>query len=155
MPDLPSRASPEGTPVRLFVYGTLMPGGRYYEQYCRGRLLREFPAALRGTLYGLPEGYPALARGRNLVRGWVLEFEHPGLLSSLDALEGYLPAGDGSQNEYWRERARAWSLEPEGPPFAVWVYRMRSAEIRRRKGWHLPSGSWAPPAHEAPRSLAN
>src|SRR5690606_31781032 len=45
--------------IELFVYGTLRPGGRHHERFCRG-LVRSEPGLARGTLEHLPAGYPRL-----------------------------------------------------------------------------------------------
>lgn len=47
------------TLLDVFVYGTLKRGQRNYERFCRGALaVRE--ATVRGRLYDLPFGFPAL-----------------------------------------------------------------------------------------------
>ena len=47
------------TPLLMFFYGTLKRGHRNHDAFCRGALLvRE--ATVRGELYDLPFGYPAL-----------------------------------------------------------------------------------------------
>jgi gamma-glutamylcyclotransferase (GGCT)/AIG2-like uncharacterized protein YtfP len=43
--------------IDVFVYGTLRPGGRYHDRYCRGVVAIE-PATARGRLEHLPAGYP-------------------------------------------------------------------------------------------------
>lgn len=58
-----------GEPVLLdvFVYGTLKRGQRNHERFCRGALaVRE--ATVRGRLYDLPFGYPALVVPKEDVR---------------------------------------------------------------------------------------
>lgn len=45
--------------IDVFVYGTLRPGGRYHDRFCRG-LVRAEPASARGTLERLPAGYPRM-----------------------------------------------------------------------------------------------
>ncbi len=47
------------TAVSLFFYGTLMRGQANHDRYCRGAL-RVQEATLRGELYDLPFGFPAL-----------------------------------------------------------------------------------------------
>jgi gamma-glutamylcyclotransferase (GGCT)/AIG2-like uncharacterized protein YtfP len=43
----------------IFVYGTLKRGQRNHERFCRGALAAR-EASVRGRLYDLPYGYPAL-----------------------------------------------------------------------------------------------
>jgi gamma-glutamylcyclotransferase (GGCT)/AIG2-like uncharacterized protein YtfP len=45
--------------LRLFVYGTLMRGGRFHERYCKGVLSIE-AASVRGRLHQLLQGYLVL-----------------------------------------------------------------------------------------------
>lgn len=46
--------------IRLFVYGTLLRGGRYHARYC-GSASDIGPATVTGRLYDLDAGYPTLA----------------------------------------------------------------------------------------------
>lgn len=45
--------------IDVFVYGTLRPGGRFHDRFCRG-LVRAEPASARGTVERLPAGYPRM-----------------------------------------------------------------------------------------------
>jgi gamma-glutamylcyclotransferase (GGCT)/AIG2-like uncharacterized protein YtfP len=57
MPDGPVRSGRAGV-LRVFVYGTLMPGQVNHPRFCHGA--RDAgPATLRGHIYHLPAGYPA------------------------------------------------------------------------------------------------
>src|SRR5215212_2403611 len=49
----------DGSPLLMFFYGTLKRGERNYERYCSG-VLRVEEAAVRGDLYDMLVGYPAL-----------------------------------------------------------------------------------------------
>ena len=76
-------------PPKIFVYGTLKPGGRNYA------LARGVTHAEDGYLDGYtllhfePEGYPAMVPGAGRVYGVVLTFADLGAaLPDLDALEG-------------------------------------------------------------------
>lgn len=71
----------------LFVYGTLMTGGS--QAGLLGRAPRR-TARVHGTLYRLPEGYPAMALGGS---GWVHgelveDAATPTILTVLDQYEG-------------------------------------------------------------------
>jgi gamma-glutamylcyclotransferase (GGCT)/AIG2-like uncharacterized protein YtfP len=50
---------PRDSRLRLFVYGTLKRGFGNHRRLCQGLVSAE-PAEIRGKLYGLPVGYPAL-----------------------------------------------------------------------------------------------
>ena len=45
--------------IDVFVYGTLRPGGRFHDRFCRG-LVRAESAFARGTVERLPAGYPRM-----------------------------------------------------------------------------------------------
>lgn len=49
----------EPTRLGIFVYGTLKRGQRNHDRFCRG-VLTVVEATVRGRLYGLPLGFPAL-----------------------------------------------------------------------------------------------
>ena len=51
----------------IFVYGTLKRGQRNHERFCRGALAAR-EATVRGRLYDLPHGYPALVVPRGDVQ---------------------------------------------------------------------------------------
>ena len=76
-------------PPKIFVYGTLKPGGRNYF-LARGVTNTE-NACLDGYIlvHFEPEGYPAMVPGKGRVYGVVLTFADLGAaLPELDALEG-------------------------------------------------------------------
>jgi gamma-glutamylcyclotransferase (GGCT)/AIG2-like uncharacterized protein YtfP len=75
-------------PIRLFVYGTLMPGGGIYHRLERhARLAR--PATVEGVLMDLG-AFPALVPGEGVVRGVLLDIEPEGLRIA-DQIEGHRP----------------------------------------------------------------
>ncbi|MDI3327628.1 MAG: gamma-glutamylcyclotransferase [Alicyclobacillaceae bacterium] len=132
----------------VFVYGTLMGGERNHEwlapYVCRGS-----PAAVRGRIYILSEGYPMLDP---FPAGWVvgeLYLVAPAgeALRRLDALEGFEGRGN-PDNEYERVRLWTWTgkrgrWEPAVP---AWVYiaprRRRERLAEEARQW--PSGvRWA------------
>ncbi|MFO8027172.1 MAG: gamma-glutamylcyclotransferase family protein [Opitutales bacterium] len=49
--------------LSVFVYGTLKPGGRYWPEFCEGKVGEPIPAKIRGALYDLHVGYPGLWLG--------------------------------------------------------------------------------------------
>lgn len=119
---------PEGA---LFVYGSLLSGGG--TGFLAG--LDASPARVRGRLYRMPHGYPALVLDDEA--GWVtgelvvLDGEHR--LTVLDHYEGV------SRGLYARVPVRVASA---GRTRGAWAYTMSDAQIRSRKGVALPSGRW-------------
>jgi gamma-glutamylcyclotransferase (GGCT)/AIG2-like uncharacterized protein YtfP len=72
--------------VNLFVYGTLM-GGAPQGALLAG--LRRSPATVRGRLYAMPAGYPALVLGGAArVSGELVQGVDPNRLVVLDRYEG-------------------------------------------------------------------
>jgi gamma-glutamylcyclotransferase (GGCT)/AIG2-like uncharacterized protein YtfP len=74
--------------VRLFVYGTLMPGHGNHRRIERF-VLRARPGRITGILVDLG-AFPALVPGDGLVEGVLLEID-PSALSITDQIEGYAP----------------------------------------------------------------
>ena len=126
---------------RTFVYGTLQPGGHYFPTYCQGRSTIVGRAKIRGRLYHLPVGYPALASGREWVHGWVLNLHSRETLEAIDQLEGYSPKIPQSWCEYRRFRASVFTLDGKRWNSA-WAYRMDENRILAMRGRYLPSGQW-------------
>ncbi len=151
----------------VFVYGTLKRGQRNHERFCRGVLaVRE--ASLRGRLYDLPLGFPALvvpkedvrATGTADYRADVEAQNHArtgtpvtspnrdvihGELMSFDDPEERLPALDGlegfrpgEKSFYGRVLVPA-TLAKTGAIVPAWVYVVEAAS-----GVYLPGGCWPP-----------
>jgi gamma-glutamylcyclotransferase (GGCT)/AIG2-like uncharacterized protein YtfP len=74
--------------LRLFVYGTLMPGHGNHRRIERF-VLRARPGRITGILVDLG-AFPALVPGDGLVEGVLLEIV-PSALSITDQIEGYAP----------------------------------------------------------------
>jgi gamma-glutamylcyclotransferase (GGCT)/AIG2-like uncharacterized protein YtfP len=74
--------------IRLFVYGTLMPG---HGNHCRIErfVLRARPGRITGILVDLG-AFPALVPGDGLVEGVVLDIDDSALAIT-DQMEGYAP----------------------------------------------------------------
>lgn len=134
------------SPIDVFVYGTLKPGNRYYQQYCRGKTRDERAAIAYGQLYDLPTfGYPAMTVGVDRVYGFLLSFTEPEILAQLDDLEGYHPQRSPSQNEY--ERVQIEVFHPENPEISLawaWVYLQSRDRVQSLGGILLADGCWQP-----------
>lgn len=130
----------DAAPLKIFVYGTLQPGERYHEEFCRGALLAVFPAKVRGRLFDLPAlGYPALAAGNDWVPGYLLELKpDEDLLVRLDELEG-VDESSPEDCEYQRVTIEAYSSDDEVLGIA-WVYIMAPSRIAAFGGVLMPSG---------------
>jgi gamma-glutamylcyclotransferase (GGCT)/AIG2-like uncharacterized protein YtfP len=113
----------------LFVYGTLLSG-----EARAGMLgeLRRQPAHIRGQLYHLPAGYPAVVLGGDSrVHGQIVDAPGDRLLAMLDVYEG---VADGL---YRREIVGATlGLRTE----RAWVYVTDAARVTQ--GRHLTQGRW-------------
>ena len=151
-------------PPRLdvFVYGTLKRGQHNHERFCRGVVeVRE--ATVRGRLYDLPYGFPALVVPEEnvLVTGTTnyladMEKQHVvsssraistrwvtvhGELMAFDDPEERLPALDSLEGyvpgeEGLYERVLV-PVEVAGETVLAWTYRGKKVN-----GVYLPSGSW-------------
>jgi gamma-glutamylcyclotransferase (GGCT)/AIG2-like uncharacterized protein YtfP len=154
------------TPVTLFFYGTLKRGHANHDRFCLGALQVE-EATLRGRLYDLPFGFPALVVPEEDVRATgsadpvhdaseqrrlndteLRPRNGPrvsGELFTFGDPEERLPALDrlegfdpgGGPNLYRRVLVPAETSE--GAHVAAWVY-----AIEKPSGTHLPGGRWPP-----------
>ncbi len=88
-------SSRSGARLTLFFYGTLKRGHANHDPFCRG-YLRVEEATVRGRLYDLPFGYPALVVPEEDVRA----------AGTTD------PVGDASEQ---RRLGRAGMQQPDGP----------------------------------------
>jgi gamma-glutamylcyclotransferase (GGCT)/AIG2-like uncharacterized protein YtfP len=117
--------------VRVFVYGSLLPGLSNYgviEPY----LLASKPGRIRGRLvnYG---PYPALLlEGDQFVRGKWMDVAASGL-SALDVLEGFI--GIEELNDY----ERVWITDVDDSGLSGWVYIWTES-----RGYPLVDGDWWP-----------
>ncbi|MFP4494273.1 MAG: gamma-glutamylcyclotransferase [Puniceicoccaceae bacterium] len=127
---------------RVFVYGTLKPGGLYWPRFCAGRVRAVRGARVRGRLYDLDAGYPALRiGGTEWVRGVVLDLAGPEVLRGIDRLEGFEPGRAEDRNEYNRRRTEAF--DPGGEALGcVWTYEMDLRRIEASGGRLIPEGVW-------------
>ena len=115
------------TPNALFVYGTLMRGQSNHTLI--ESALRIETATVRGLLFGLPEGYPALVDGEGIVHGELCFFEDLGaILPDVDEYEGAL---------YYRTRCEV--TLPSGERHLAWYY---VASDVPSGAWPIPSGRW-------------
>ncbi|WOO40013.1 gamma-glutamylcyclotransferase family protein [Rubellicoccus peritrichatus] len=144
--DIDGKSSQEA--IRVFVYGTLKPGGHYWDRFCEGKVTDATEAKVRGKLYDLPVGYPAMTESTNeWCYGHVLTLKNQSALDGLDYLEGYIPGRKESENEYQRITVEAFNKLSE-PLGKVWCYVMLSDIIYKQHGSFIPSGVWPLKQHE-------
>lgn len=140
--------SPE-LPPRVFVYGTLRPGGRNAALTTRFGPPEVRAATLPGfrLLHLSPENYPALVPGEpeERVRGEVLTYPPEvwaRVLPLLDALEGV----HASPPLYHRQRVRAAPVvggPVPGRSEEVWTYVYADrARLTRPGAAAVPGGDW-------------
>lgn len=133
--------------LKVFVYGTLKPGGRYHRQYCAADLVTAIPALTHGQLYDFPQlGYPGMTPGPDWVQGHLLTFRSEQVLVDLDGLEDYDPTRPMAENEYWREEVKVFDLNYQTLGMA-WAYFMDEARSRALGGVYLADGNWPVDAH--------
>lgn len=115
----------------LFVYGSLKSIGAQSQLLGTGR---RRPGTIRGRLYGLPAGYPAVAlEEEGIVHGEWLDPVPRNLLALLDTYEG-VPEG-------LFER-RVVEVSTSAVRFSAWAWVME--DPRSRGGTPIKSGRWRP-----------
>jgi len=122
---------------RIFVYGTLMKPFENYKLYLEGRISHIIPGKTYGLLYHLPEGYPALLSGNEIIEGEVMESVDENLLQSLDRLEDYDEWSDN--NLYIREIRSIWTEYGE---MLCWVYVYNDERYAKENGILVSNGNW-------------
>jgi len=126
---------------RVFVYGTLKPGGYYWPRFCEGRVSEAIQAKVKGNLYALPMGYPALAKGDGWAMGYLLTLHDDAVLAGFDMLEDYDPERNPSENEYQRVEVTVYTLDGEAVGSA-WTYIMSLDRINELQGVIITNGDW-------------
>jgi len=128
------------TPV--FVYGTLKPGGRYWPEFCEGKVDEAVPAKVRGELYDMHLGYPGLRlTGDAWVLGYCLTFRNEADFLRLDWLEGYAPDRPEEANEYLRLKVPCY--DPSGVLLGeVWAYEITKWMMQKHGATRIPDGIW-------------
>ncbi len=135
--------------VKVFVYGTLMPGECNHKPYCQSQIKPPAAGYVLGKIYHLSHfGYPGVCEGDDKVWGYCLTFPTGFSLADLDDLEDYKPGRDSQLNVY----ERLWEdiFNPQGKVMGkAWLYRMGSAKIQDYGGIYLPTGRWSSAEFEA------
>jgi gamma-glutamylcyclotransferase (GGCT)/AIG2-like uncharacterized protein YtfP len=112
-------------PVKIFVYGTLMPTQGNYDFFLRGFTNSEKRATVTGELWE-HNGIPMVVHGDDKIEGYVVELKHSWQLYVIDRLEyGYnrvmrdvkLDAGGSDQAYVYmfaKHTAKSIGAEPTG-----------------------------------------
>ena len=127
--------------LRVFVYGTLKPGERYYPVYCEGRVKEVRRGWVKGQLYALALGYPAMIADHGKVQGFLLTFADLSVLTNLDRLEGYQSEQVPELNEYQRQKIIVYDLSGKSLGKA-WAYFMTLEKVKHLGGIRVTSGWW-------------
>lgn len=128
--------------LTVFVYGTLKPGEAAHEQYCTPYLKASQSAWVRGLLFHLPQGYPALTVGDRWVEGVLLHLREEAAIARLDAFEDYDPTRPDVDNLYVRRSRPVFAADHQSIGTA-WVYLMTSARVTELGGIPIPQGVWS------------
>lgn len=134
--------------TQMFVYGTLQPGEINYG-VCAEAVVEARPAIVRGHLYHLPMGYPALTLETQTVRGFLLTFANPGIVQRLDeferhdpiVLQRYVTSETSQQYEYERGLIQVFDLEGRSLGTA-WSYLMTIEQIQKIGGIPVSAQQW-------------
>lgn len=141
--------------IQVFVYGTLKPGEVNY-RVCAGAVVETRPAIASGLLYALPLGYPAMTAGKGMVRGSILSFAHPGILSVLDEFEQHdpqefshlLPDLCWQQHQYQRQQIQVFDPK-QNCLTPAWAYLMTAQQVTQLGGVLIGNGDWHPEKQKA------
>ncbi|MEJ6481457.1 gamma-glutamylcyclotransferase [Nostoc punctiforme UO1] len=128
--------------VRVFVYGTLKPGEANYKKYCAGKVVDVKRAFVKGKLFALPMGYPAMTLGNSKVYGYLLSFPNPKILNELDVLENYQPFRQPAENLYNRQIIEVYEPQSLSLGWAL-VYLMALEQVEQLGGLLQPDGWWS------------
>lgn len=132
---------PNSELIKVFVYGTLKPGESNYQHYCGGKVVTATRSSVKGQLFTLPVGYPAMVLGEGVVQGYLLTFNTANILQHLDPLEGHDPQRPPEKNFYNRKQLEVFTPEAELLGLA-WAYFMTLDQVEQMGGVIIPSGWW-------------
>ena len=128
---------PGDEPVRVFVYGTLQPGGEAWHLVAPHACSVD-RASVRGVLWDTGLGYPALtldAHGSAPVPGAVVELDPDHAAQALEELDAYEGVGVGSY-----ERRRVDLIDGR----SVWTYVWMASVAGSRRVARWPLGDQNP-----------
>ncbi|MBU3812124.1 MAG: gamma-glutamylcyclotransferase [Candidatus Niameybacter stercoravium] len=125
---------------KVFVYGSLRTDFWNYDKVLKNRVRQVEKGKIKGDLYHLPAGYPAVIPGEGTVYGEVVTLSQDKILKSLDLLEGYMGEGEGEENLYVRVKQKV-HLE-DGSQQMCWAYIYVDEKAAKKEGKYIPYGDW-------------
>jgi gamma-glutamylcyclotransferase (GGCT)/AIG2-like uncharacterized protein YtfP len=135
--------------IRFFVYGTLKPGYPPYARLCQPWVKTTTPAEVRGCLYHLPLGYPALTCGSDRVQGVLLTFEQEEIIAILDNYEQHDPGAIARTYPGISYQAVGYSRvqlpvfsSAQTPVGLAWAYTMTPEQVQLLGGAFVTDGNW-------------
>lgn len=123
---------------KIFVYGSLRQDYWNHDKVFKNRIRSIEKGKIKGKLYHLPAGYPAVLKGQDEVYGEIITITQEKILKSVDFLEGYL--GEGKENLYTREKCEA--VLEDGTKVDCWVYSYVNEREAKKEGLYIPHGDW-------------
>lgn len=125
---------------RVFVYGTLMQGMSNHHLVAP-YLIAIYSAQMRGILFDLPYGYPAVLDGEGVVKGELIELSDVAdALATLDKLEQY-HGQICPENLY--DRVIREVIDSNGNVISAYVYLWSKPEKLEDIGKRIPNGEWS------------
>lgn len=128
--------------LTVFAYGTLKPGESGFEYYCKPYIIQAEPAYSLGTLFHLPQGYPAMTEGNRPVSGVLLHLRDEGAIAHIDTFEEYDPTRPDIDNLYVRQHREIFSMN-HAPLGIAWIYLMTPERVKTLGGVLVESGTWS------------
>ncbi len=126
----------------IFVYGTLMKGFQNHELYLAERVLERSAGYMKGELYHLKYGYPAVIDGTGEVKGEIyLVKDIEKLLPVLDYLEDYNQPGQ--EDLYKREMREVRDDKGNIKKCYVYIWSPNRLPELKEVGRHIGHGDWA------------
>lgn len=127
--------------LSVFVYGTLKPQESAYPHYCEPHVEQVQVACMRGNLFHLPQGYPAMTDGDRWITGALLRFRQAEVIAAIDQFEDYDPQRPAPENLYQRRLKPVFS--PTHQPLGeAWVYLMSRPQVQALGGVKVASDRW-------------
>jgi gamma-glutamylcyclotransferase (GGCT)/AIG2-like uncharacterized protein YtfP len=135
-------SDPSNREIKVFVYGTLKPGEDNYENFCKDKYITKQSAWVKGSLYDLPMGFPAMVESDEFVRGVLYHFKDENALLCIDQLEGYDPRYNQDRNLYERKIVDVYDNDKK-PITRAWAYYMTLARALTLNGKKVENGNWS------------
>lgn len=123
---------------KIFVYGSLRTAFWNHDKVLKNRVRNIEKATIKGELFHLPEGYPAVIDGEEVIHGELLTITQDKIIKSIDFLEGYF--GEGKDNLYIRKKVKVDT--PNGIEEG-WSYFYVNQAYAKEKGQKVVQGDWA------------